>query len=193
MVDDLSQQLNRRLSTVGLQHRHVDVINKDDHFTAGGGSNEIFFLLHEFVLIHEQVLDVLGVGLGREVEVRRHEYLGVDLDQKFIHDDRFAHPGFPQRQHVETSVDELVDDEAELDGVGSRDQDVEERHVGVVDKFWDDVVPRLELFVLEIDEIVVDVPFERETGEDFEDLGLDELGVLLSGVPGLAVEEVAPH
>lgn len=56
MINDLSKQLVGRLGTVLFECRHIDVIDKNDHFATCRGTDEILFLLLEFIFVHEQIL-----------------------------------------------------------------------------------------------------------------------------------------
>lgn len=191
VIDDLSQQFNGGLGAVGLQYGHVDIIDEDHHFSTGGWTNQIFLLLDEFVFIHEQVLHILGAGLRREVQIGGDKLLGIQLQQEFIHDDGLAHPGLPGGQDIESPANQLIDNEAELLGIGRGDNDIEEGGVAVVDVLGDYVVPVLEFLVFEVDEVVIDVAFEGEGGVDLQDFALNELGVFGTGVEGLSIIEVS--
>ena len=193
MVDDLSQELDRRLGPVSLQTGHVDIVDEDNHLASGRRPNQVFFLLYEFILVHEEVLDILGAGLSREVEVRTHEGLRVDLHEELTHDNGLADTGFTQREDIEPATDQLIDHEAELLGVGRGDNNVEEGHFGVKLEGGHHVVPVFELLGLEVDVIIIHIPFERERSVDLQDFAFDELGVFRPAVGRHTIIEVAAH
>jgi hypothetical protein len=193
MVYDLSQELDWRLGTVGLKTGHIDIVDKDNHLTSGRRPNQVFLLLDEFILVHEEVLDIFGAGLSREVEVRTHEGLRVDLHEELTHDNGLAHTGFTQREDIKPATDQLIDHETELLGIGCGDNNVEEGHFGVKLEGGHHVVPVFELLGFEVDVVIIDIAFEWERSIDLQDFAFDELGVFRPAIERRPIIEVAPH
>jgi hypothetical protein len=51
LINDLSEKLIWRLSTVLFESWHVDVVDENNHFSAGWGTEEIFLFSLEFILV----------------------------------------------------------------------------------------------------------------------------------------------
>jgi hypothetical protein len=64
LIDDLSEQFVGRLCEIFLKGGHVDIVHEEDHFLASNRTDLCSSFLGEFVLVEQDVQQVLGAGLS---------------------------------------------------------------------------------------------------------------------------------
>lgn len=84
LVDQLSQNFNWRLCTIVLFLWHVEIVDEDNATHAKFGSEVV---LPTLVQLHiDDVLNLVGMGLGRETDLNGDVLLSIKLVQKDVLD-----------------------------------------------------------------------------------------------------------
>lgn len=171
----MSQQFIRGLSAIFLQSRHIDVVNKHNHLFISDWPHFVPPLLCKLILVHEDIQNVLGAGLCREVEHRVAVLFGVEGRHELSDDNGLTHSRFTTYQAVVSSEEQFFQDILEFYGICSRDENAEIRHAFDVLELFDEFSPRMELFLGEVDVVVIDLPFVWEAVEELHYFPFDVL------------------
>ena len=91
VVDNLSDQTQRRLSAVSVDGGHVEIVHEEDHVATGGGSENLTGTLVDVSLNY--LLECLGVGVRVEVHGGVHALLGVKGVEVVLEDCGLASTG----------------------------------------------------------------------------------------------------
>mmetsp|Transcript_103260 Transcript_103260/g.296492 ORF Transcript_103260/g.296492 Transcript_103260/m.296492 type:complete len:372 (-) Transcript_103260:221-1336(-) len=173
LVDKLTEELVRRLRTVCLEGRHVEVVNEEHHLFARGRSEEILTLLLELGL--HDVFQVRRLGLGAVRHGKRNIVRGTaHVVKESLHDHALADACFAHVKHVEARLHELVEQVSVARRVRGGHQDVEVRHVVVESEAVHERVPRGEDRIGRVHDEAVDIREElRRLGHERCTLVLD--------------------
>jgi hypothetical protein len=154
LVDNLAEELARRLGLTSIKLGHVHVINEEDHLLAGLRSQHISSTRLE--LSFERVHQVLGSSFTGEVNKSGVDVLG-GIHQVITSDNGFTNTSLSRDQHVEATVSQLLDHEVVLDGIRSRYENVEVTGGPIVFEVGFEFVPMLELVVLSVDGVLEEI------------------------------------
>ena len=101
-INGLSEKFARWLRSVGVKLRHVDVVDEEDHFLAAWWTEQSLSL--GFEVAFESILEVLRVGLAREVDHGADNMLWC-FHQEIFDDDGFTNTCLARDQNVATAVE----------------------------------------------------------------------------------------
>ena len=136
MVQELSEELNGRLSPISFDHRHVDIIY-EDHTGRGAFRPNAFLtsLLFQFGLY--SLLSSVRVCLRRERELNRGQSLFLLICWDIVlHNYTFADPSAPCEKYGFTYSDKHLQDCGVSNCLHCRDHYWEEWKLGVVGVCW---------------------------------------------------------
>lgn len=175
MIDDLSEEFVRGLSAILFECWHVDIIDEYDHLPPSWRSEKILLLPLELILIQEEILQVLRLGLRGEVEHRVDELIRTQRGEELLYDDRLPCAGLAGKQNILAVLKQLREHALELHRVRCGHEDVEVRHTRGVLELRDQLRPRTELLLLEVHVVVEHISFEREPRGDLQETLLHRL------------------
>jgi hypothetical protein len=172
LIDGLSQELARRLREVGLQLRHVHVINKEDlAATKDLWCKLVLTLLIKVTL--EGVLQILAAGLTGEVNESWVNVL-ISIHEVVLGNDRLTNTSLTGEQHVVIILDECTKQVLVLGGVVGWHQNIEEADRWVVLESGQLLDEWLQTVLLSMDTIFIDITL-RELWEVLSHLSSDDV------------------
>jgi hypothetical protein len=175
LINDLSEELTRRLGTVGLKLRHVNIIDEEDF---AGSENlrreQVLTLLVQITF--ECILQVSTGSLTREVHKGGVNAL-IWGHKVILGNDGLTDTSFTWQKYVVTGCDEDSEKVLVLDCVVGGNEDIEEVEFRVVLEGWNLFLPGLETMISLFETVLVNVT-------------LGEFGEMLSH---LATEEFSEH
>lgn len=123
MIDDLAEELARRLRAVPIELRHVHIIDEEDHLLA---CFRLKKRLPELVKIAFDGIDqVSRCRLTREVDESGLQVIG-GVHQEVLRDDRLADTSLTHNEGITAIHEEFLEQELVFDSVIGRHEDLEE-------------------------------------------------------------------
>mmetsp|Transcript_6913 Transcript_6913/g.16623 ORF Transcript_6913/g.16623 Transcript_6913/m.16623 type:complete len:1317 (-) Transcript_6913:1319-5269(-) len=165
-VEELAEQLDRRLGAVGLSERHVHVIDEDQNRATSRRAEQRLALLLELAL--DGGLRDERRGLGRVAEEQGQQphpalLLGrLEIAEELRDHGGLTRAGEARDEDAMVHLDHALHKERVADRVGRGNDEAEEGHRGVVVELGDDLGPRHELLLGNVDEVVEHGVHRRE-------------------------------
>ena len=173
LINDLPQQFIGWLCAVLFESRHVDIINKENHLFTTERSNFSSSLFGEFIFVEEDIEDVFGVGLGREVHGSVSILIKFCAAEEIGDNNGLTDTSFTRKETILFVLNQFVQDVLVLDCIAGWHKDVEVRSFRIIFKLSHQFCPVAELLLLEVNKVVKNLVFVWESRVKFEDFVLD--------------------
>jgi hypothetical protein len=163
LINDLPQQFIGGLRAVLFEGRHVDIINKENHLFTAEWSNFSSSLFGEFIFVEEDIEDIFGIGLGREVHGSVSILIKLSAAEEIGNDDGLSDTSFTRKKAVHFVLNQFVQDVLVFDCIAGRHKNVKVGSFRIVFELSDQFCPVAELLLLEVDKVVKNLVFVWES------------------------------
>lgn len=162
LINNLSQEFIRWLSPILLKSRHVDIINKEDHFFSTQGTNLSSSLFSKFILIKENIKHIFSISLRREVHSSISILIKLCHTKEITNNNRLTNTSLTRYQTILFILYQLIKQIFIFYSVTCWYENVEIWSVRIVFELCYKLCPVVELLFVKVNKVVIDFIFIRE-------------------------------